>query len=437
MNLLLIFIVVCVVFVLIAIVSVCWPLVKGKPNAQAEENERHAQVVSILRQQAQDLEKDLAQGKIDSDEYEESKMELERRVLEETRDHDDVFKGPTMATKILAVVVALLIPATAVTGYFMWGRYTAMDPAFLNLMEQQRQRQMTGHSAQDLQNSIALLVKQTKDNPQDANAWFLLARTYGSLGRYDDAVDAYKHVNAIVPNNADVLADMADVMAAANGKVITPEVVAILEKSLRADPNQWKALMLLAINSWDKQHYAEAISYWERVLRATPPDFPEREAIEANIREAKRLGGIADNASKRIDEGQAQPKLQDLPVVPTQQAVPESSIQGTVSLSEALKARVKPEDTVFIYAWPAKGSRMPVAIVKVAAKELPYHFKLTNKTTMAAGMSTLDDVKDVMVGARLSKSGNFMPQAGDMEGEIKAPVKVGDQSVDITISSER
>ena len=68
---------------------------------------------------------------------------------------------------------------------------------------------------------------------------------------------------------------------------------------------------------------------------------------------------------------------------------------------------------------------MPVAFMRITAKELPFEFKLTSDMTMAMGATTLADVKDVIVGARISRTGNFMPQAGDLEGETSAPVQTG------------
>ena len=453
MSTITIFTIICVLFCLVAIAAVCLPLVKGRPNAVAEEDERHAQVLAILRQQKEELERDKAEGRVDIDEYEETKSEIERRVIEETREHAGSFNGPTVWTKILAVVLAVAIPASAVFGYLAWGRYTSMDPEFIRLMEQQQVHQRTGHSAAELTQSVKLLEEQVKKSPDDPNAWFLLARTYGSIGRFNDSVDAYRQVDRIVPNNANVLADMADVMAAANGKVITPDVVAVLEKSLRIDPNQWKALLLLALNAWDKQNYADAAQYWERVLRVTPPDFPDRKQIEENIREAKRLGGIADKQAdgKGVDGTVPAPataapatvspaagasSMKSAPV-PTTQAVGPREIKGVVSIDPALASKVRPDDSVFIYARPVKGSKMPVAFLKVKASELPYEFTLTGKTTMAAGMSSLADVDKVIVGARLSLTGNFMPQEGDIEGENPEAVKVGAEGVKVVLSHER
>lgn len=112
------------------------------------------------------------------------------------------------------------------------------------------------------------------------------------------------------------------------------------------------------------------------------------------------------------------------------------SVAGTVIISDELRAKTKPDDVVFIYARPAEGSRMPVAFMKVTVKDLPYNFTLDSTTTMGMGMTqTLENVKAVIVGARISKTGNFMPQAGDLEGEMPNPVEVGDRGLVVQIST--
>ena len=435
-----IFIILCVVMCLVAVVAVAVPLWRGgNANPQADRRE---QVLAILRQQAADLETDHKAGRIDTDEYEESRLELERRVLEETREEEAEKSGAhTRVARQLAVFFAILIPCATAFGYFALGRYTAMDPAFIASMQKQGGR--TGHSAVEMQKMLEDLKSQLEADPANAQGWFMLARTAASVNRFDEAVEAYRHLNKLVPGNADLMADM---MAAANGKVITPEVEKLLKDALQIDPDQWKALALLAIQAWDKEQYARAAEYWEHLVRVVPPDFPDIDQIRANIAEAKRLGGVNDNISEvspraadrnAAEAGASGTKVDGkLEAVPTVQAGEALSVSGSVLLTDAIKAKASPEDTVFIYARP-ETSRMPVAFMKVKVKDLPFNFKLDETMTMAMGADTLSSVKTVIVGARVSKTGNFMPQSGDLEGEMPNPVEVGDSGLVVQISNVR
>ena len=440
------FIIICVVMTLIAVLAVVLPLWFGgrvKPDAA-----RRSQVLAILRQQAADLEAERAAGRIDEDEFEESRMELERRVLEETRQEDQARSGKsTLVARILAVIFLIVIPTASSLAYLALGRYTAMDPQFIAMMEEQSARQR-GHSGIEMQRMLDKLRADLEKDPMNANGWFMLARTAAQMNRFDESVEAFKKLNALVPNNADIIADMADMMAAANGKVITPDIEALLKKALRLDPNQWKALALLAIQAWDRQQYVNAALYWQKLLQVVPPDFPDRDQIESNIAEAKRLGGVNDSISavspKAADQNAADASAaaEDAAAaaktapVPTASPADMKSVAGTVIISDELRAKTKPDDVVFIYARPAEGSRMPVAFMKVTVKDLPYNFTLDSTTTMGMGMTqTLENVKAVIVGARISKTGNFMPQAGDLEGEMPNPVEVGDRGLVVQIST--
>lgn len=442
------FIILCTVMALIAVAAVCLPLWFG--GRSRSESDRRAQVLAILQQQSQDLEAEKAAGHIDQDEYEESRLELERRVLEETKHEEEVRSGKSSRMpRILAVILLVVIPCATVLGYYALGRYTAMDPQFIAMMEAQQQGSR-GHSQRDMQKMLDDLKANLEKDPRNANGWFMLARTAASMNRFDESVEAFKRLNALVPNNADILADMADMMAAANGKVITPDVEKVLQKALSIDPTQWKALALLAIHAWDREHYAQAEDYWERLLKSVPSDFPDREQIQANINEAKRLGGVNDSisavsptASQRnaADGAKAEEASSANELSKTAPATASPSqlhaVAGTVILDDKMKALASPEDTVFIYARPATGSKMPVAFTKVKVKDLPYNFELNETMRMAMGAETLASTKTVIVGARISKTGNFMPQAGDLEGEMPQPVEVGDRGLVVTITTER
>lgn len=453
------FIILCVVMTLAAIAFVAVPLWFGtRANPQANRREQN---LEILRQQAAELEADRKAGKIDSDEYEETRLELERRVLDEAKLDQDEKSGKSMvAPRICAVALVVIIPVAASLLYVAYGRYTAMDPQFLELMAEQGAR-TRGHSASEMTKMLDKMQKDLEADPMNANGWYRLGNTAAQMERFDVAVAAFKKLNELVPGNADIIADYADMLAAANGRVVTPDVSELLHKALRLNPNQWKALALLAIDAWDRQMYTDAALYWTRLLKVVPNDFPDREQIEANIQEATRLADVnnqismsspnaqsssaakAEQAGKLEEvkkEAQARKAAQkasgeEMPA--TASAANMHFVAGTVTISAEMLKNASSGDTVFIYARPAVGSRMPVAFTKVKVSDLPYKFRLDETTQMAMGAQTLAGVDQVIVGARVSKTGNFMPQAGDLEGETAQPVKVGSDAVSVEISTAR
>ncbi|MFU0842398.1 MAG: Cytochrome c-type biogenesis protein CcmI [Burkholderia sp.] len=429
-----IFILICAAMAIIAVACVAVPLWTGGRRRGSDEDTRRAENLAILRQHAKDLEQAKAGGKIDADTYADARAELERRVLEETSEGGSGKAAPKSsgAARRLAVVLAVLIPCAAAFGYAALGRFTAMDPVFLKMMNDET-RMAGGHTMADMQRAIDDLRARVKEHPDDVNGWYLLARTCASLERYPEALAAYRELDKLVPNNADVLADMADMMAAVNNKTIDAEVEKVLKRALSIDPKQWKALALLAIYEWDRQNYAAAANYWERLVAAVPPDFPDIDQIKLNIAEARRLAGLPPAQGESAAAGKSSAGVE---VPPTQAPAAESFVAGRVTLSEALADKVKPDDAVFIYARPVTGSRMPVAFIRITAAELPYDFRLTSDMRMATGGANLAELDEVIIGARVSHSGNFMPQPGDCEGET-GPVKVGDGNVKLEISRHR
>jgi cytochrome c-type biogenesis protein CcmH len=93
--------------------------------------------------------------------------------------------------------------------------------------------------------------------------------------------------------------------------------------------------------------------------------------------------------------------------------------------------QAKPEDTVFVFARPAEGARMPLAILRKQVKDLPLQFTLDDSMAMSPA-NALSGASKVVVGARVSKSGNAMPQPGDLSGQ-SAPVSVGASGLQIEI----
>ena len=156
-------------------------------------------------------------------------------------------------------------------------------------------------------------------------------------------------------------------------------------------------------------------------------------------RERRQLGGILQpqelglkvpQRDQRVAESIAEAR--QLGGTTTTAANPASALQGIVSLDPKLRGKVAPGDTVFVLARPAEGSKMPLAVVRTTVDKLPYSFTLDDSMAMAAG-ATISRHAKVVVVARVSRSGNAMPQKGDIEG-VSAPIAPGASGVNISLS---
>ncbi|MGI9024193.1 MAG: tetratricopeptide repeat protein [Burkholderiaceae bacterium] len=271
------------------------------------------------------------------------------------------------------------------------------------------------------------LAERMKSRPDDTEGWTMLARSYTVLGRYAEAVPAYRHATQLEPKNAGLLADFSDALATANQGHATPESLALLDRALALDPRQPKALALAGTIAFERGDYAGAALQWQKIADALPPDSEFRQQVQANVDEARRRGNLpaGEVSSQASASSTAAGGKSNRPADSNA-----ASVSGTVALAPALAARASPTDTVFVFARPASGSRMPLAVFRATVADLPLNFRLDDSMAMTA--MKLSDAKRVIVGARVSKSGNALPQSGDLSGE-SAPVAPGASGLSITI----
>jgi cytochrome c-type biogenesis protein CcmH len=218
----------------------------------------------------------------------------------------------------------------------------------------------------------------------------LLGRSHAALGRYAEAADAYAKAAARAPRDAQLLADLADVMAMAQGQTLRGEPEKLVLRALELEPENLKALALAGTAAFERQDFAAAARLWERMLPHVAPGSDDARSIQQSIAEAR------SNAQQT-------------------QTAPAAVLRGTVALAERLKDKAAPEDTVFVYARAAEGPPMPLAVARVRVRDLPYRFKLDDSMAMTPAMK-LSSFPKVIVTARVSKSGNATAQPGDLEG---------------------
>ena len=282
------------------------------------------------------------------------------------------------------------------------------------------------------------LAARMKERPDDVEGWIMLARSYTVLGRYAEAVPAYRRATELQPQNASLLADYADTVAATKRTANNPESIALIERALAIDPGHPKALALAGTVDFDRGDYARAIS----ALAGDPRARSGRERVRpADRREHRRCAraarrrGAAGDGGCRLAPARRQQRRQRA-AVGASSAQPAATlaapgVSGTVTLDPALAAQAAPGDTVFVFARAAGGGRMPLAVQRARVADLPLRFKLDDSMAMAPGM-TVSSAKQVIVAARISKSGQATPSAGDLSGE-SAPVATGTTNIAVRI----
>lgn len=394
--------------------------------------------IDQLKTQLRQLNELAQSGALPEDQAQAAKAKLERQLLDAVMTTGELPAStpaePTsrrkVAPKVLWSMVAF-VAAVGAGGYYLVGTPSAwqVGPAGSNsetasAAADQGQGAAAGSSAPHTMNQDQInamvdgLVAKLKADPKNPEGWAMLARTYSALKRFEEALPAYRQAIAQRPEDAQLYADYADALAVTQGRKLEGEPVKLIDKALSLDPNNFKALSLAGTIAYDKQDFKAAASLWERAVQHAPADNPDI---------ARQMQSALDDARQRAGLPAQQPQPKDAPA-----AAAGGTVSGTVSLSKALAGKVSPEDTVFIFAKAAQGPKMPLAIVRKQVKDLPYRFELTDAMAMAPQFK-LSGFAEVVVGARVSRSGDAMPQPGDWSGQSN-PVKVGAQGIQIDIS---
>jgi cytochrome c-type biogenesis protein CcmH len=279
---------------------------------------------------------------------------------------------------------------------------------------------------------VEQLATRMKEHPEDPAGWRLLARAYTAMGRYPDAVAAFTEAAKRSREDAALLADWADALAMRN-QSLDGEPSRLVARALALDPNHPKALSLAASAALERNDYATAIAQWRRLKMQFPPGSEETKEVDAMIAEAEaaQRGAPATAAAKGSAAPVANAAGAETPRTKEAASANVSAIRGRVSLDPKLRDRVAAGDTLFIFARAANGPRMPLAVVRATAGELPRAFTLDDSMAMTPA-AKISGAGEIVVEARISKSGSATPTAGDLRG-ASAAVKPGSGDVSVVI----
>ena len=400
-------------------------LIRPRPRPSTAADASTANL-AILRSQMAQLDVEHAAGSLDAEQHRSACAEIARRVLDE----EAVAEAPRVwgASRKTALSVALCVPVFALLAYTSLGNFEALSAAAVAAVPEAEV------STEQVAAMVETLAKRMAERPDDPVGWTLLANAYAALQRFPEASRAYVRAIALSPGNAQLLADHADVLAMMQGRSAAGEPTRLVEQALQIDPNNLKALALAGSGAFERKDFAKAIAYWSKARQLAPPQSEFAVSLDRSLAQAREA---APNAASAAASGTSATALRADATAGAasnaSDASDASAVAGRVILAPALAARAAPTDTVFIFARAAEGPRMPLAILKRQVSELPVSFTLDDSMAMAPEMK-LSKFAAVVVGARISKSGQATPMAGDLTGQ-SMPVKAGTRSIELVIDS--
>ena len=425
-----------------ALAFVLVPLLRSRAGSGPSVREAN---LAVLRGQRQDIETDVSLGLLPRDARETALAELAARADEDLSASGD---APASAVRNppwgVAAFFAVLIPVVTV-GFYLWvGTPEVVDPKVLAAAGAKP-------GDHEIEEMVLALERKMQERPNDVEGWMLLARSYAATGKMEKALSAYAHLAKIAPGDASILADYADALGLSRGRNLAGEPMQLVMRALEADPRHPKALALAGTAKLNSGDFAESLVYWERLYAVFPAGSSEsneaRDIIE-DVRARAAAAGKPLPPSKVLaaagpakSPAAAEPAKVPAPatakatgVAPAPATAPGAagkSVSGTVTLAEALRGKTAATDTLFIYARAETGSRIPLAILRGGAGELPKAFVLDDSMGMTPA-ATLSGTPSVVIEARVSKAGGAVTQPGDLLGTSK-PVAPGAQGVAIVI----
>jgi cytochrome c-type biogenesis protein CcmH len=369
-------------------------------------------------------------GTIDARRYDEERRKVEQEIGAALIAEEPKTVRPS---RRLVAVLSLAVVALAVVGYSQTGAPSLVWPGAA-AVEAAASAANGQIGPQQIQAMVDQLAARLEKNPNDAQGWVMLARSYTVLGRFEQALPAYAKAVELVPANAQILSDYADTVAATKGTANNPQSIALIDRALAIDPKHPKALALAGTVAFERADYVKAIADWQKIVDQLPPGNEFAERIQSSIGEARERATAAGVALPPVAPASA--AVARAPggstTATAKNAANAGSVSGVVTLDPALAAQAAPDDAVFVFARPT-GGRMPLAVLRKTVRDLPLTFTLDDSMAMSPA-AKLSSATQVTIGARVSKSGTALPQPGDLAGETTG-VAPGATGVAVRIGS--
>jgi len=282
--------------IVVALAFVLPPALQRANESDVKTGEARKQAnIAIYRDQLTELEADLRNGIVSEEQYAQDREEIERRLLEDTATARAEKASTTpVSAKNTAYLLGIGLPLVAIVFYLKVGQPALIDtPGPAGVPSAASTAPSTSappdRSQAQIEANVAKLAQRLESNPNDAQGWTMLARSYNSMEKYGDAAKAYAKATELNPKDADLLAEYAFATAMSEGRSLEGKPLEIINRALRIDPNNAKALQLAGSAAFQAKDYKKAIDYWTRVLKQVPPNSEVSTTIEERINEAKTL----------------------------------------------------------------------------------------------------------------------------------------------------
>jgi|TARA_B110000977_G_scaffold175402_1_gene230120 cytochrome c-type biogenesis protein CcmH len=383
-----IFWIVVAALLLVGLACVILPVLSAPKDMLSTD--RQQQNINIARDKKNGLDDQLSDASLTQAEYDNALVELQTSLaldLEKSELGKVNQKG-----KWVLWVLALALPMASIGLYFKVGEYQVIEnPALAAIAQPNNQ---TPQIDMTLDQMVEVVRERLQKNPDDARGWFVLGKTMMEKGNFDQAVTAFQRTLDLTGDQeSHVLFSLADALSMKNDGLMMGEPEAIIQQGLKVSPQDPTGLWLAGLAAEQRQDYKASFGYMVTLL-------PLVANSADSTSEVKRFIALLKDQDPTL-------------VLLAKESIQNPSVKISVSLADQFKTQVVSDNVVFIYAKAASGPPMPLAVKRLAVSDLPVMVELSDADAMMPSMM-LSSFEDIIIGARVSKSGNPVAQPGDL-----------------------
>jgi cytochrome c-type biogenesis protein CcmH len=376
------FVVLAVLLTMFGLFFIVMPLLSKQQQTSSDQREQLNR--SIYLAKVDELDADLDKGSLDQDEYQLALNDLQKTLID---DVDDTQFLPFESRRSW-LLIAFVVVAFSGSSFYLYQDISTFET------DQQTQQRLEASQMKSIEAAITGLESRLQDDPQDLDGWKMLGQTYSTIENFQLARDTYLKALQYFGGDPDLLVLAAEASAFSNDELFTEYEISLLKRALAVDPRHERGLWYSGYSAFLNQNYQESVQYWTLLLDQVPDSRPEvKQSLGQFLTDARERAGLP---------------AQTIP----QQALPRK-ISVRVSISESLLNTLRGDETLFVYAKAVAGPPMPLALVRLTARDLPVTVTLNEDTSMMPNM-TLKNADQVHVLARVSSSGQAIPQPGDL-----------------------
>ena len=423
---------------LVVLWSLLWPLLRRQPPRAGEASDP---LIAVYRDRRREIEGERASGRLSPAEADAALEELVEQMARELPEGSQTESAPTTETasmlvpRLVAALIAIALPGAAGLVYLQVGSPELTDPDTVAMLSAPPR-----FNAEQVGELITQVEARVRSNPDDGEAWLVLASARKFQGNHAGAVEAFERALRLNPPGARMLAEFAESLALLAQGSFVGRPLKLLEQAMSLDPDDAKAIALMGAAQFQIGNLSVARTLMGRLLDALPAEQTEQRAAMAEVikriddriasEAAATVAGTAAGASPATVAGQGSRPLAPSSASPSPSAS-ETAITGSVRLDSGLATQAAEARILFITARAGSGPRIPYAAIRIESPQWPLDFRLDDSLAMDPSRK-LSSAAEVVVEARLSRTGEAFRRPGDLYG-VSAPIRPGTGNVRLTI----